>query len=48
MVKGLVYPRRSGYLGTLKRNQDTINFVEVYSFMHQNVFTSIDPKDRPA
>ena len=43
-IKGLVHPARNGYLWTLERSADTINFVEAQPFVRQNVFKSIDPQ----
>ena len=42
--KGLVHPARNGYLWTLERSADQINFVEAQPFVRQNVFKSIDPE----
>ena len=42
--KGLVHPARNGYLWTLERSADQINFVEARPFVRQNVFKSIDPE----
>lgn len=42
--KGLVHPARNGYLWTLERSADKINFVEARPFVRQNVFKSIDPE----
>ena len=43
-IKGLVHPARNGYLWTLERGADKINFVEAQPFVRQNVFKSVDPK----
>ena len=42
--KGLVHPARNGYLWTLERGADRINFVEARPFVRQNVFKSVDPE----
>jgi alcohol dehydrogenase (cytochrome c) len=39
----LVHPGRNGYLWLLERAQDSIKFVDAEPFVHQDVFTSIDP-----
>ncbi len=43
-IKSLVHPARNGYLWTLERSADQINFVEAQPFVRQNVFKSIDPE----
>jgi len=44
MIKSLVHPGRNGYLWFLSRGRDTIGFVDAWPFVHQDVFTSIDPE----
>jgi alcohol dehydrogenase (cytochrome c) len=41
---GLVHPGRNGYLWILKRKENAIEFVDAQPFVHQNVFTSLDPE----
>ncbi len=43
-VKGLVDVARNGYLWFLERGRGPITFVEGKPYVHQNVFTSLDPK----
>lgn len=43
-ISGLVHPGRNGYLWFLERDRDQIRFVDALPYVHQNVFTSIDPK----
>jgi alcohol dehydrogenase (cytochrome c) len=43
-VHGLVHPARDGYLWFLERADSGISFVAAKPYVHQNVFTSIDPK----
>ena len=46
---GLVHAGRNGYLWLLERSADRISFVDAQPFVHQDVFTSIDPgTGRPA
>lgn len=40
----LVHPGRNGYIWLLERSADGISFVDAWPFVHQNVFTSIDPR----
>lgn len=40
----LVHPGRNGYMWLLERRADGIGFVDAWPFVHQNVFTSIDPR----
>src|SRR5437016_2574696 len=42
--KGLIDVGRDGYLWFLERSSGKISFVEGKPFVHQNVFTSIDPE----
>ena len=42
-IKSLVHPARNGYLWTLERTADAINFVEAQPYVDQNVFRSLDP-----
>ena len=42
-VKSLVHPGRNGYLWLLERSATEINFVEAAPYVHQNVFTTLDP-----
>lgn len=44
LIKGLVHPARNGYLWTLERSADAIDFIEARPFVRQNVFKSIDPQ----
>ncbi len=41
--KALVHPGRNGYLWVLERKADAIEFVEAVPYVHQDVFTSVDP-----
>ena len=41
---GLVHPARNGYLWVLERAANAIQFVGAQPYVHQNVFTSIDPE----
>ena len=43
-IKSLVHPGRNGYLWTLERGADGIKFVSAVPFVHQDVFSKIDPK----
>ena len=43
-VHGLVHPGRDGYLWFLERAKDGIGFVDARPYVHQNVFTALDPK----
>ena len=43
-VRGLVHPGRNGYLWFLERKRQAIGFVDALPFVHQNAFTSLDPK----
>lgn len=43
-VKGLVNPARNGYLWFLERTDGPIKFVDAQAFVHQDVFTSLDPQ----
>jgi alcohol dehydrogenase (cytochrome c) len=43
-IHGLVHPGRNGYLWFLERAQDKIGFVDAQPFVHNDVFTSLDPK----
>jgi alcohol dehydrogenase (cytochrome c) len=48
-IPGLVHPGRNGYLWLLERGADGIGFVDAEPYVHQDVFTSIDPvTGRPA
>ena len=42
-IPGLVHPGRNGYLWFLERRSDGIGFVDAKPFVHQDVFTAIDP-----
>src|SRR6266446_9908458 len=44
MYKGLIDVGRDGYLWFLERSGGKISFVEGKSFVHQNVFKSLDPE----
>ena len=49
VVHGLVTPARNGYLWLLERSASDITFVDAKPFVHQDVFTAIDPKSgRPS
>jgi alcohol dehydrogenase (cytochrome c) len=39
-----VHPGRNGYLWLLERRADSIGFIEAMPFVHQDVFTSLDPQ----
>ena len=43
-VKSLVHPGRNGYLWLLSRQRDAIGFVDAWPFVHQDVFTRLDPE----
>src|SRR5690606_10431753 len=43
-IPALVHPGRNGYMWVLERRADGIGFVDAWPFVHQNVFTSIDPR----
>ena len=43
VIKTLVHPGRSGYLWLLERTAEAIRFVDAQPYVHQNVFTAIDP-----
>ena len=48
-VPGLVHAGRNGYLWQLERHGERINFLSAQPYVHQNVFTSIDPESgRPS
>ena len=42
-IKSLVHPGRNGYLWLLERSATDISFVDGAPFVHQNVFTRLDP-----
>jgi alcohol dehydrogenase (cytochrome c) len=42
-IPSLVHPGRDGYLWLLERGEDGIDFVDARAYVHQDVFTSIDP-----
>ena len=42
-IPALVHPGRNGYLWLLARGSRGIRFIEARRFVHQNVFTDIDP-----
>ena len=39
-----MHPGRNGYLWLLERRADGIGFVDAEPYVHQNVFTAIDPR----
>ena len=43
-IPSLVHPGRNGYLWLLERRADGIGFVDAEPYVHQNVFTAIDPR----
>ena len=43
-IPSLVHPGRNGYLWLLERRADGIGFVGAEPYVHQNVFTAIDPR----
>ena len=47
-IPSLVHPGRNGYLWLLERRADGIGFVDATPYVHQNVFTAIDPRTGPA
>lgn len=42
-IPALVHPGRNGYLWLLERRGRGMRFLEAQPFVHQNVFTSVDP-----
>jgi alcohol dehydrogenase (cytochrome c) len=42
--RALVHPGRNGYLWTLERGADAIDFIDAEPFVYQDVFTSLDPE----
>ena len=42
-IPALVHPGRNGYLWLLDRSDGGMRFLEAQPFVHQNVFTSVDP-----
>ncbi|HCA35175.1 MAG TPA: PQQ-dependent dehydrogenase, methanol/ethanol family, partial [Gammaproteobacteria bacterium] len=44
LIDALVHPGRNGYLWTLERTADQINFVDAEPYVYQNAFASIDPE----
>ena len=44
IVKSLVHAARNGYLWTLEREANAINFIDAQPYVDQNVFTAIDPQ----
>lgn len=42
-IDGLVHAGRNGYLWTLEREADAINFIDAEPYVYQNAFASIDP-----
>ena len=42
-IPALVHPGKNGYLWLLERNGRGMRFLEAQPFVHQNVFTSLDP-----
>lgn len=42
-VRGMVHPGRNGYLWFLERSADAIRFVDAGPYVHQDVFTALDP-----
>ena len=42
-IPALVHPGRNGYLWLLDRSGGGMRFVDAQPFVHQNVFTSVDP-----
>ena len=42
-IPSLIHPGRNGYLWMLERSAGSIRFVDAWPYVHQNVFTSIDP-----
>ncbi len=43
-VKAAVHAGRNGYLWILERTNDKINFIDAKAYVHNDVFTAIDPK----
>lgn len=43
-IKSLVHAGRNGYLWLLERTASTVNFVDAWPFVKQNVFASVDKK----
>ena len=43
-LPALVHPGRNGYLWLLERRADGIGFIEAYPYVHQDVFTGLDPR----
>lgn len=43
-INALVHAGRNGYLWTLEREADAINFVDAEPYVYQNAFTGIDPE----
>ena len=43
-IPSVVHPARNGYLWLLERRADGIGFVDAEPYVHQNVFTAIDPR----
>ena len=43
-IPALVHPGRNGYLWLLERHADRISFVDGEPYVHQNTFTSLDPR----
>ena len=43
-IPSLVHPGRNGYLWLLERSAAGIGFVDAVPYVHQNVFTAIDPR----
>ena len=41
--KGLLHAGRNGYLWWLEMQKDSIKFIDAKAFVHQNVFSQIDP-----
>jgi alcohol dehydrogenase (cytochrome c) len=43
-LKGMIHAGRDGYLWLLERDKKDIRFVDAVPYVHQNVFTGIDPE----
>ena len=43
-MDALVHPGRNGYLWLLGRGADAITFIDAEPYVHQNVFTRLDPQ----
>ena len=43
LIDALVHPGRNGYLWTLEREADAINFIDAEPYVYQDAFLSIDP-----